>query len=56
LYDYYAQTARQYRTIAMKPLKVTDRKKIAELGKIKKAVVERFLAEEQARRENALKL
>lgn len=55
-YEYYTKTARQYRTIAGKPVRVVDRRKIAELGKIKKAVVERLLAAEKASRENAPKL
>ena len=48
LYDYYVQTARQYRGIAAKPVRVVDRKRIVELGKIKKAVVEQLLAAEGA--------
>ena len=48
LYDYYVQTARQYRGIAAKPVRVVDRKRIVELGKIKKAVVEQLLAAEEA--------
>lgn len=55
-YDYYQKTAKQYRGVAMKPIRVVDRKKLGELGKIKKAVVERLLAEEQAKLEKAPKL
>ena len=55
-YDYYTKTAKQYWSIAKKPVKVVDRRKLAELGRIKKLVVEQMLAAEQTKSEKAPKL
>ncbi len=55
-YDYYAKTAKQYWNVSQKPVKVTDRKRLADLAKIKKAVVERELAREQANQAKVPKL
>ena len=46
-YEYYQKTAKQYWAIAQKPVKVTNRKRLSELAKIKKAVLARELAKEQ---------
>lgn len=46
-YEYYGKTARQYKAIVQKPLKATNKRKLAELAKIKKAVIARELAAEQ---------
>ena len=55
-YDHYTKNARLYWNICQKPVKITDRRKLAEMAKIKKLVVERLLAEEQAKLEKAPKL
>ncbi len=55
-YDYYTKNSKQYWNIAQKPIRILDRKKLAELGRIKKAVIERELASEQTKLEKAPKL
>ena len=55
-YDYYNKIAADMRKRIAKPVKVTDRKRLANLAKIKKAVVERELARELAKKDKAPKL
>lgn len=47
-YEYYTKTARQYWTVSRRPIKITDRRYLGRLARIKKAVLERELAKEQA--------
>lgn len=46
-YGYYNKTVNDMKKWIAKPVKVTDRRKLAELAKIKKAVIARELAAEQ---------
>ena len=55
-YDYYNKIATDMRKRIAKPVKVTDRKRLANLAKIKKAVIARELAKDQADKEKAPKL
>lgn len=47
-YDYYSKTSKQYWTVSRRPIKITDRRYLGRMNRIKKAVVERELAKEQA--------
>ena len=51
-YDYYTSTAKGYWAVSRKPIKVADRKRLSAQLKIKKAVVERIRAEEEAAQTN----
>ena len=47
-YEYYTKTAKQYWTISQRPVKITDRRKLSEMARVKKLVLARELAREQS--------
>ena len=48
-YEYYTKTARLYWNICQKPVKITDRRKLSEMARVKKLVLARELARDQVK-------
>ena len=55
-YEYYRKTVEDFTKLIAKPIRIKDKKRLARMLKIKKAVLERELAAEQAKRDSAPKL